>query len=138
MKRLAEDIYVEISTPSKKALQPGTSTGGHTRSGKDKPSESMIAEAAAKAKGRSTKINSLKQLLKIEVINEEALRLLKSPAYQAYMAEKILFRLSSSTSENVAATFSRIFMTCQFSKRFIAYVYWGDDKRYVGFLLVSC
>ncbi len=93
------------------------------------PSDTSLTKAAAKETNRQAKLDSLKKILKIEVINDASVRLLKSKAYQSYMAEKILFRVASSTSENVAATFNKVFLSVQFSKRFIAYLYWGDDNR---------
>ena len=93
------------------------------------PSESFIAKAAAKEGDRQQKLQSVKKLLKFEVINDATLRLLKSRAYQAFISEKILFRLTSSTAENIASSYNKIFLGVQFSKRFIAFLYWGDDNR---------
>ena len=124
MKKLSQDILAEVKSP-KKGFQP---KAGSSKA-KATPRDTSFADAAAKANKRQTKIQALKQLLKIDAINEHTIELLKSDAYQAYMAEKILFRLSSSTAENVAASLTTIFLNCQFSKRFIAYCYWGDDKR---------
>ncbi len=128
MKNLAQDIYQEVSEPSRKKMKDAVDRVS-ARASTSRGSESSIQKAAAQATDRKVKIDSLKKLLKIEVINDASLRLLKSNAYQAFMTEKIMFRLVSSTSENVAATFNRVFLSVQFSKRFIAFLYWGDDNR---------
>ena len=122
---MTQDIYAEVSSPGKALFKPQPSAS----KAKATPSDRSFADAAARASKRQTKIGVLKKMLKFDVINEHTIELLKSDAYQAYMAEKILFRLNSSTSENIAASLTTIFLNCQFSKRFIAYCYWGDDKR---------
>ena len=126
MKKLTKRIYGEVSSPTKK-FEP-IPTSSHSKP-KATPSDKSFEKAAAKASERHGQLKAVKKLLKIEVVTPATIRLLGSPEYQSFMAEKILFRLVSSTAENVAGSFNKIFMTSQFSKRFISYLYWGDDKR---------
>ena len=128
MKDLAKDIYYEVSQPSREKVKKAVASTSKAAAG-SLASDSMIAQAAAKESNRQFKLGALKKLLKIEVINSDTQRLLKSTAYQAYIAEKVMFKIVSSTTENVAASFNKIFLHTQFSRRFIAYLYWGDDNR---------
>ncbi len=111
--------------PAKSDRGPSTSKPAEVPRA-DRSDTSIRAERASK---RQTRLVSLKKLLKIEVINKHSLKLLKSPAYQAYIAEKVMFRMGSTTTENVAANFNNYFFYTQFSKRLIANVYWGSDRR---------
>ena len=122
IKDLTQDIYYEMAQPSRKRKIEAVA-------GSSEGSSASLARAARKESSRVTKLEGLKKLLKLEVINEPAMRLLKSKSYQAYMAEKILFRVASSTDENIAATYNKVFLNSQFSRRFIAFLYWGDDNR---------
>ncbi len=121
VKKITKDIYREVKDKPR--------GGKATSSAAAAPERSDTSIKAERASKRQSRLASLKHLLKIEVINKHSLKLLKSPAYQAYIAEKIMFRMGSTTTENVAANFSNYFFYSQFSKRFIANVYWGSDRR---------
>ena len=87
-------------------------------------------ESAERAGKRQTAVESLRKLLRIEIINASTITLLTSPAYKAYMAERIMTKLVTKKSESVAAMFNRAFFMQQFTRRAIASMYWGDDNRY--------
>ena len=120
MKKLTKDIYKKV----KHTRKPEASEMPAPQA---KANETI--ERAERASKRQSRLVTLKKLLKIEVINKHSLKLLKHPAYQAYIAEKVMFRMGSTTTENVAANFSNFFFYSQFSNRFIANVYWGSDRR---------
>ena len=86
-------------------------------------------ESADRAGKRQTAVESLRRLLRIEVINSSTIMLFTSPAYKAYMAERIMTKLVTKKSESVAAMFNRSFFMQQFTRRAIASMYWGDDNR---------
>ena len=125
MKTLTKDIYNKVKKNVRSA-QPVASTSEKQTM---HPKDTSIAAAAKRATNRQEKLGLLKNLLKIECLNIHALKLLRSPPYKAYLAEKIMYKLAAKSADNVAANFNRIFFLTQFAKRAVANLYWGDDNR---------
>ena len=96
---------------------------------KDTSSE-KLQRTASKASKRQTAVEALNRLLRIEVVNASTIRLLSSPAYKTFMAERVMTKLVSKSSESIASNFNKVFFNSQFSRRAIANFYWGEDNRY--------
>ena len=86
-------------------------------------------ESVERAGKRQSAVDSLRKLLRIEVINASTITLLTSPAYKAYMAERIMTKLVTRKSETIAAMFNKAFFLQQFTRRAVAAMYWGEDNR---------
>lgn len=104
-------------------------TAAKLASGAARGSDTKLQVAAKVAQQRHRALEALNRLLKIEVISASTIRLLSSPAYKCFMAEKILSNMMSRGSGHVAAKFNSAFFSMQFSKKLISHMYSGNDAR---------
>ena len=108
--------------------RPSTSAAAET-------SHEKMKRTAEKASNRQFAVEAVNRLLRIEVVNLSTIRMLSAPAYKCFMAEKIMTKIVSRTTDNIASNFNKVFFNSQFSRRAIANMYWGDDNRYILFLI---
>ena len=98
--------------------------GGPTPS-KTKP---VVTEA------RRAADEKMRSLLKIDVVNREAERLFRSPAFAGWMEEQMLKQLAGTDEPSYGANFNRAFLSTLFSNRIVNCLLWADSKKYVNVL----